>query len=65
MSEGGNGAPGGDLAAWLAEVGFKPRERRPLPGDVSPRRYARLVLDSGATAILATYPAEARDAELH
>lgn len=62
MSEGENEAGRGDLADWLASTGFVARERRQLPGDVSPRRYARLVLDSGATAILATYPAEARDA---
>jgi aminoglycoside/choline kinase family phosphotransferase len=37
-----------------------PREVRPLPGDVSPRRYFRVVLDDGTTAILANYPEEVR-----
>jgi len=34
----------------------------PLPGDVSPRRYARVALADGTSAILAAYPAEVRDA---
>jgi N-acetylmuramate 1-kinase len=37
-----------------------PREIQPLPGDVSPRRYFRVVLDDGTTAILANYPEEVR-----
>jgi aminoglycoside/choline kinase family phosphotransferase len=37
-----------------------PREVQPLPGDVSPRRYFRVVLDGGITAILANYPDEVR-----
>ncbi len=37
-----------------------PREVQPLPGDVSPRRYFRVVLDDGITAILANYPEEVR-----
>lgn len=48
------------LEAWLASVGFQLREARPLSGDVSPRRYARLVREDGSTAILATYPPEVR-----
>jgi aminoglycoside/choline kinase family phosphotransferase len=35
-----------------------PREIQPLPGDVSPRRYFRVVLDDGTSAILANYPEE-------
>ncbi|HEX9943562.1 MAG TPA: phosphotransferase [Thermoanaerobaculia bacterium] len=50
-----------ELDAWLASAGFAPREIEPLPGDVSPRRYFRAVLADGGSAILATYPAEARD----
>jgi aminoglycoside/choline kinase family phosphotransferase len=46
---------------WLIERGYPPREVLPLSGDVSPRRYTRIVLDDGATAILATYPDEVRD----
>src|SRR4051812_48958379 len=37
-----------------------PREIQPLTGDVSPRRYFRVVLADGATAILANYPEEVR-----
>lgn len=47
-------------AAWLDSVGFTPREIEPLPGDVSPRRYFRAVLEDGGSAILATYPPEVR-----
>ncbi|MFL6231544.1 MAG: phosphotransferase [Thermoanaerobaculia bacterium] len=39
-----------------------PREIQPLAGDVSPRRYFRVVLADGATAILANYPEEVRPA---
>jgi aminoglycoside/choline kinase family phosphotransferase len=46
---------------WLIELGYPPREVLPLSGDVSPRRYTRIVLDDGATAILATYPDEVRE----
>jgi aminoglycoside/choline kinase family phosphotransferase len=49
------------LEAWLARAGFALRESRPLPGDVSPRRYTRLTGPDGGTAILATYPPEVRD----
>lgn len=48
------------LDAWLASVGFGHHEARPLSGDVSPRRYARLVREDGSSAILATYPPEVR-----
>ena len=50
------------LEAWLAPAGFAPREIQPLPGDVSPRRYFRVVFRNGDSAILATYPPEVRDA---
>ncbi|HYO12764.1 MAG TPA: phosphotransferase [Thermoanaerobaculia bacterium] len=45
-----------DLETWLAGLGRSVREVQPLTGDVSPRRYARLSFEDGATAILATYP---------
>jgi aminoglycoside/choline kinase family phosphotransferase len=48
------------LETWLFGLGFPPREIEPLSGDVSPRRYARVALADGATAILATYPPEIR-----
>jgi aminoglycoside/choline kinase family phosphotransferase len=46
-------------AAWYS-LAPAPREIQPLPGDVSPRRYYRLVLADGTTAILANYPEEVR-----
>jgi N-acetylmuramate 1-kinase len=49
------------MEAWLRELGYRPREVLLLSGDVSPRRYTRIVLEDGATAILATYPDEVRD----
>jgi aminoglycoside/choline kinase family phosphotransferase len=50
------------LVDWLAGVGFDLRDSHPLAGDVSPRRYQRLTGAAGATAILALYPREAREA---
>lgn len=50
-----------DVEPWLAELGRPPREILALTGDVSPRRYTRVVLDDGSTVILATYPDEVRD----
>ncbi|HVT18892.1 MAG TPA: phosphotransferase [Thermoanaerobaculia bacterium] len=47
-----------EVGDWLAGCGFHLRELVPLPGDVSPRRYARLVARDRSTAILATYPPE-------
>lgn len=49
------------LEASLAGSGFRLREIQPLAGDVSPRRYARVVAEDGTTAILATYPEEVRE----
>lgn len=46
------------LEAWLAAAGFPAFVPQPLPGDVSPRRYTRLVSMDGGSAILATYPPE-------
>lgn len=48
------------LEEWLAGIGLRLREREPLSGDVSPRRYARLAFTDGTTAILAIYPPEVR-----
>ena len=48
------------VEAVMAEAGFSPREITPLSGDVSPRRYSRVALDGGGSAILATYPPEIR-----
>ncbi len=53
--------PSAGVEAWLAELGYAPREIHLLSGDVSPRRYTRVVLEDGATVILATYPDEVRD----
>jgi N-acetylmuramate 1-kinase len=52
-----------DIETWLAGLGWPVAEIRPLPGDVSPRRYTRVVFAGGAeeaSAILATYPPEVR-----
>jgi aminoglycoside/choline kinase family phosphotransferase len=48
--------------AWLASMGYEVLEATSLAGDVSPRRYFRLLLGDGRSAILAYYPAELRDA---
>jgi aminoglycoside/choline kinase family phosphotransferase len=58
------------LEEWLADAGFPGCEIQPLPGDVSPRRYARIVpiapiapiasTAGNSTAILASYPPEIR-----
>lgn len=48
------------LEAWLAAAGFPGCVPQPLPGDVSPRRYTRLVGSGGGSAILATYPPDIR-----
>lgn len=50
-----------DLSPWLAAQGFAAARIEPLPGDVSPRRYSRVWLASGGSAILALYPEEIRE----
>ncbi len=50
-----------DLALWLAAEGFAAARIELLPGDVSPRRYSRVWLASGGSAILALYPEEIRE----
>ena len=49
-----------EMEEWLARIGLRLRENKPLAGDVSPRRYARLEFENGTTAILAAYPPEVR-----
>ena len=49
-----------EIRAWLAGSGHPVEALEPLSGDVSPRRYARLALKGGRTAILATYPPDIR-----
>jgi aminoglycoside/choline kinase family phosphotransferase len=51
-------APMDDLKVWLEATGHPAAALEPLSGDISPRRYSRLALADGATAILATYPPE-------
>jgi hypothetical protein len=55
-----SGAVQDGLEDWLAAAGFGASAIEPLPGDVSLRRYARVVRPDGASAILATYPPEIR-----
>jgi aminoglycoside/choline kinase family phosphotransferase len=54
-----SGLEANGLEAWLAAAGFPSCVPEPLPGDVSPRRYTRLVGADGS-AILATYPPDIR-----
>jgi aminoglycoside/choline kinase family phosphotransferase len=49
-----------EIKAWLAASGHPIEAFTPLSGDISPRRYSRLALAGGTTAILAIYPAEIR-----
>jgi N-acetylmuramate 1-kinase len=49
-----------DLEEWLARLGYSARTIEPLTGDVSPRRYFRVLTGNGGEAILATYPEEVR-----
>ncbi len=54
-----------DPAPWLVARGFAPGRIEPLPGDVSPRRYARVHWadgSAGGSAIAAFYPEEIRSA---
>ena len=45
---------------WLHSEGWAPDSLEPLAGDVSARRYFRLLTGTGHSAILATYPEEIR-----
>lgn len=51
-----------EVEAWLTSMGRGVRGVQPLTGDVSPRRYFRVDLMDGASAILATYPPEVHGA---
>lgn len=51
-----------DLRSWFEELGLDARATTPLAGDVSPRRYFRLVLDDGTRLLAAYYPEELRAA---
>ena len=53
-------SPADELRDWLAATGHPVAALSPLAGDISPRRYSRLTLATGTTAILATYPDEVR-----
>jgi N-acetylmuramate 1-kinase len=63
LGDRGRRAPGSELdwRGWLSAAGFELCEARPLPGDVSPRRYQRLISTSGAAVILAIYPAAVKE----
>jgi hypothetical protein len=49
-----------DLRSWLEELGLDVRAANGLAGDVSQRRYFRVVLGDGATRIAAHYPENLR-----
>jgi N-acetylmuramate 1-kinase len=49
-----------ELFSWLSSTGPAPFAVEPLPGDVSPRKYARVLRPGGRTEILASYPQEVR-----
>lgn len=47
-----------NLEVWLASEGCDSSALEPLPGDVSPRRYARVPDGHGGSAIVAAYPSD-------
>ena len=49
------------LHPWLASLGYQAKGVSSLAGDVSPRKYFRLDLGLGQTAILAYYPSNVRE----
>lgn len=49
------------LSSWLEETGWGLAGLERLPGDVSPRRYARVVMADGGRAVVAWYADEIRD----
>jgi aminoglycoside/choline kinase family phosphotransferase len=49
-----------EIQDWLRASGHPVETLTALSGDISPRRYARLALSGGRTAILALYPPEIR-----
>jgi aminoglycoside/choline kinase family phosphotransferase len=50
------------LTTFLRRAGYELGPFEALAGDVSPRRYARLGLSSGESAVVAFYPEESTDA---
>ena len=53
---------GSDLQSWLAELGIAVRTLVPLAGDLSQRRYFRVVCDDEARLLAAHYPENLRPA---
>ncbi|RMH22486.1 MAG: hypothetical protein D6696_03450 [Acidobacteria bacterium] len=51
-----------EIGRWLRRRDLTVQRLRPLPGDVSPRRYLRLRLADGRRAVAAVYPPAIRDA---
>ena len=51
-----------DLRNWLAELGYGVRSCAALAGDLSQRRYFRIVLDDGTRLLAAHYPESLRPA---
>src|SRR6185503_973044 len=48
------------IDAWLRDLGLSPRRIESLTGDVSLRRYFRVHLAGGGTAVVAYYPVQLR-----
>lgn len=51
-----------EILTWARSAGYEARHSLRLSGDVSPRRYFRLQLADGGTAIAAVYPPDIADA---
>lgn len=51
-----------DALTWARSAGYEAKHSLALTGDVSPRRYFRLDLADGGTAIAAVYPPDVIDA---
>lgn len=49
-----------DLESWLRELGIGARACAPLAGDLSQRRYFRILLDGGDSLLAAHYPESLR-----
>jgi hypothetical protein len=47
-----------EIAAWLAQGGLRARAIEPLAGDLSTRRYFRVRLADGGSALVVRYPVE-------
>lgn len=55
-------SPTATIVQWLQELGQEVASVEPLPGDVSTRRYFRIVLADRSQVIAVQYPASAGDA---